>query len=241
MQKIEINTTQNVSIEFEAALLRDRVLAFGVDFLIMGGASLIISIIITIAFTSTAEYLYYFFIVPIIFFYSLAFETLNHGQSPGKRVMDLKVVKLNGAEPRSSDYVMRWAFRMVDIYLSFGVLAAIFIGSSNKNQRLGDMAAETTVIKIKPTRTLRLNDIININSIDNYQPVYPEVKKLSESNMLLVKSVIERYKAFPNQAHREAVHTLAVKVKEKIKVDQDTNGDLDFLQTLIKDYVVLTR
>ncbi|GAA0893755.1 RDD family protein [Fulvivirga kasyanovii] len=241
MQKIEINTTQNVSIEFEAALLRDRILAFIIDFLIMGGASIILSIIISIAFTSAAEYLYYLFIVPIIFFYSLAFETLNHGQSPGKRVMDLKVVKLNGAEPRSSDYVLRWAFRMIDIYLSFGVLAAIFIGSSNKNQRLGDMAAETTIIKIKPAKALRLNDIININSIDNYKPVFPEVKKLSESNMLLIKNVIERYKAFPNQAHREAMRMLVSKVKEEINVDQGSSRDIDFLQTLIKDYVVLTR
>ena len=241
MQKIEINTTQNVSIEFEAASLRDRIWAFIIDFLIMGGAALVISIIIAIAFTSAAEYLYYLFIVPIIFFYSLAFETLNHGQSPGKRVLDLKVVKLNGSEPRSSDYVLRWAFRMIDIYLSLGALASIFIGSSNKNQRLGDMAAETTVIKIKPSRALRLNDIININSIDNYEPVFPEVKKLSESNMLLIKSVIERYKAFPNQAHREAVHMMAGKVKEEINVDQGSARDVDFLHTLIKDYVVLTR
>lgn len=241
MQKIEINTTQNVSIEFEAALLRDRILAFIIDFLIMGGASIILSIIISIAFTSAAEYLYYLFIVPIIFFYSLAFETLNQGQSPGKRVMDLKVVKLNGSEPRSSDYVLRWAFRMIDIYLSFGVLAAIFIGSSNKNQRLGDMAAETTIIKIKPAKALRLNDIININSIDNYKPVFPEVKKLSEPNMLLIKNVIERYKAFPNQAHHEAMQMLVTKVKEEINVDQGSSRDIDFLQTLIKDYVVLTR
>lgn len=241
MQKIEINTTQNVNIEFEAASLRERIVAFFIDFLILAGSITILMIVMTATLGSGVEYAYYLVIVPIFLFYTLLFEILNHGQTPGKRAVDLKVVKINGSEPRSSDYVLRWAFRMIDIYFSLGALASIFISSSNKNQRLGDMAAETSVIKIKPSKILRFSDIIKINSIENYQPKFPEVKKLSEANMILIKNVLERYKEFPNRAHREAVHMLIDKVKVQTNIDQGSMPDIDFLKTLINDYVVLTR
>ncbi|UII19493.1 RDD family protein [Fulvivirga ligni] len=242
MQKIEINTTQNVSIEFEIAPLRDRIIGFVIDFLILMGSTFFLLTFGTV-FTGGLgmQYVLYLAVMPIFFFYSILMEVLNNGQTLGKKAMDIKVVKLNGLNPRSSDYILRWAFRMIDIYFSFGALASIFISSSNRRQRLGDMAAETTVIKIKPSQKLRFSDIIRINNIDTYQPKFPEVRKLSEDHMLLIKSVLERYRKFPNPAHRQALRTAVANVREKLSIDEIPMSDADFLKTLINDYVVLTR
>ena len=241
MQKIEINTTQNVSIEFEVASIRERILAFLLDILIMGGSAILLSLLLLAIFRENSKYLIYLLVTPIVYFYTIAFEVFNNGQSIGKKVLDIKVVKLNGNEPRTSDYVLRWAFRLIDIYSSAGILAVIFIGSSNKNQRIGDMAAETTVIKIKPSRILSLNDIDSIDSIERYEITYPQTKKFAESDMLLIKSVLDRYRSYPNQAHREALKMMVARVKEEIEIDQNSLSDTEFLQVLIKDYVVMTR
>lgn len=239
MQKIEINTTQNVSIEFEAAPLGERIGAFLLDILILSASSTVITLALSSLINPVT--IAYFIVIPLFLLYPLLFETLNNGQTPGKLIMKLKVVKLNGSEPGSSDYMLRWAFGIFDFYSSFGALAAIFISSSDKNQRLGDLAAETTVIRIKPSKALVFSDIIRINSIDNYEPKFPEVKKLTENNMLLIKNVLDRYKSFPNDAHREAIQMLVNKVKEQTNIDQGTMPNVAFLKQLINDYVVLTR
>ncbi|MBL3657136.1 RDD family protein [Fulvivirga sediminis] len=242
MQKIEINTTQNVSIEFEIASLRERIIGFVIDFLVIVVSGFVITLgVIIFSRGLGMQYVYYVVLAPIFLFYTILMEVLNNGQSLGKKAMDLKVVKINGDEPRSSDYMLRWVFRMIDIYFSLGALASIFVSSSNKGQRLGDMAAETTVIKIKPSQKLQFSDIIKINSIDNYEPKFPEVRKFSEEHMLLIKNVIDRYKKFPNPAHRKALQEMAKSAKERLYVDQVMMNDVDFLKTLINDYVVLTR
>ncbi|UII26151.1 RDD family protein [Fulvivirga maritima] len=242
MQKIEINTTQNVSIEFEIASLRERIIGFVIDFLVIVVSDLIIMFGVAMLTNGVGmQYIYYLALAPVFLFYSILMEVLNNGQSLGKKAMDLKVVKINGGEPRSSDYILRWVFRMIDIYFSLGALASIFVSSSNKGQRLGDMAAETTVIKIRPSQKLQFSDIIRINSIDNYEPKFPDVRRFSEENMLLIKNVIDRHKKFPNPAHRKALQEMAKSAKERLYVDHVMMSDAEFLKTLINDYVVLTR
>lgn len=80
-------------------------------------------------------------------------------------------------------------------------------------------------------------------SRDPYEPKYTQVKKLSESDMLLVQNVVLRYKRYKNKAHREALYTLCDKIKERLNLNDNEVSEegTDFLTTLIKDYIVLTR
>jgi hypothetical protein len=151
------------------------------------------------------------------------------------------VVKITGQEPSLNDYLTRWVFRMIDIYFSLGALASFLISSSDKNQRLGDILANTTIIKYKPNYNLNLSDLINRTTIENYQPKYPEVRKFKEEDMLLVKTVIERVRQYPNQAHYEALNTLVEKIKSQMNLKDIPRDKIEFLKTLLKDYIILTR
>jgi hypothetical protein len=150
-------------------------------------------------------------------------------------------VKITGKEAELSDYLLRWVFRSIDIYCCFGSIAAIFVSTSEKNQRLGDLLANTTVIKEKPSMNLFLTDILNISSKDNYTPVYPGVKKLKEEEMLVVKSVIERVRQYPNNAHKLALTEASLAMKKRLNLDNVQEEEIDFLKTLIKYFIVLTR
>lgn len=243
MASIEIVTSQNVPIEYELGGLRDRALAFLLDFVIIVGGILIIMLLFLMADPSRDAWLYiqFFVMIPIFFFYTLCMEIFNDGQSVGKMALRIKVVKLNGSEVTLSDYFIRWMFRMVDIYFSLGSIASMLVGSSDKGQRMGDIVANTTVIRLQPKHLMSLNDLLRIGTIDNYTPKFPEVKRLNEEDMLIVKTVIERYNKFPNPAHKQALEMTAKAIAKNIGVDKIPVNRTEFLKVVLRDYVVLTR
>src|SRR5687767_1240741 len=243
-QSIEIVTTQNVPIVYELAGLRDRALAFLLDSLIIWGAILILMLLFLAAgfFHNEEDAIFFLFlvVVPIFFFYTVLMEILNDGQSVGKLALRIKVVKLNGREVTLSDYMMRWIFRSIDIYFSAGSIASMLVTSSDKGQRLGDLLANTTIIRLQPRMNMTMNDLQRISTVENYQPKFPEVRKVSEEDMLLVKHVLERFQKFSNNAHKQALIETANAMAKQLKMDKAPNNKVEFLKVLLRDYIVLT-
>lgn len=243
MKSIEIKTTQNVTLEYELADLRDRVLAFLIDFLILSFVLLVLGLVGFSAFagSETALTVFSVFLTCVFLFYSLAFEIFSHGQSFGKMAMKIQVIKTVGGRATYSDYAARWVFRMIDIYFSLGGIASILISSSAKAQRIGDMVANTAVVKLTPQVDLDLEDLLRIQSRESYTPQFKEVKHLHEEDVLLIKSTLSRYQRYRNSAHQEAIGLLAQQMRSVLGLGAVPGNDLDFLKTLLKDYVVLTR
>lgn len=242
MQTIDIITTQNVTIQYALASVRDRMLSFFVDLVVLGVSLMLLLLVFTTLISSDGyRYFQYLIIFPFFLFYSLTQEILLNGQSIGKRLMGLKIVKLTGKEPTMSDYLIRWAFRFIDIWFSLGSIAIMLISSTDRQQRLGDLLANTAVIKLNPWSTVNLNEILSIHSMDTYTPKYPEVKKYSEQDMLFVKQALDRFKNFNNAAHREAITSLADKMAGQLSLPELPVNKAEFLKTLLNDYVVLSR
>ena len=237
MQKIDINTTQNVTIQYELAAWKDRVFAYIIDMVVLFGSIFLIALMFELALPQLSTVI----IVVLLFFYTPAFEIFNNGQSPGKKALGIKVVKLTGKKPTIKDYLFRWAFRIIDIYFSFGVIASVLIGSSAKGQRLGDLVANTTVIRVQPSLGVSLRDIMTINTQEHYQPVYKAASRFNEEEIILIKEVLDRVAKYPNTAHKMALKSLVDKVKERLDLEQAPLNQTKFLKTVIKDYVVLTR
>lgn len=248
MRTIEIKTTQNVTIEYELAILRDRVLAFFIDLIIMIVIYMIGFLLLIVSFgqaltDSDIGMGMMASILPIFgfVFYHFISEVLANGQTWGKKSLGIRVVRLDGKEPNVTDYLLRAIFYILDAILSLGVLAALLISSSARNQRLGDIAANTTVIKTRSSQYFQLSDILNIDTLEQYEPQFPQVRLLNEKDMLLAKNVISRYRSFGNDAHTHAVHELADKFAALLGITDVPKDKVTFLKTLIKDYIVLTR
>lgn len=247
MKTIDIKTSQNVVIEYELAALRDRLLGALLDVMIVFGSYFILLLLIISAtdggfLTGFVEYVL-FGLLPLAIFvlYQFLFELLGNGQSLGKRVMRTRVVKTDGSELEMSDFLVRAVFYLIDGFLSGGVVGSLAILSSSKHQRFGDYAANTTVVRLKSSIAFELNDILNIDSIDAYEPSYPQVRELSEEDMLVIKTAITRYQNHRNEAHREAILQLTKRLEKVLDIPNSPNPKLDFLKTLIRDYIVLTR
>lgn len=243
METINIRTTQNVIINYDLAPLRDRLIGLLIDALLVIAAFFLVFTLVS-SITEIGELLSAilpYLTILLFFVYTLSMEIFNKGQSLGKMTMGIRVLKLDGSDPSLSDYIIRSVFHLIDTYLCFGVLGSIFIATSENRQRMGDRAANTVVVKLNTTNMFNLNDILNISTIENYEPEYTEIKNISENDMLVVKNALLRHRNNPSTNNVSMIETLAAKMAKLLDVKEKPANNIEFLKTLIKDYIVLTR
>lgn len=242
MKQIEIKTSDRISIQFSIADLKDRGLAFLVDSGIMYAIIILLFMIrMTISPTSDPTNFSLVVLLPIFLFYTLFSEIISGGQTLGKKAMSLRAIKVNGQFAGPLDYMIRWLFRWIDIWMSFFVIGSVLINSTQYGQRLGDILAGTTVIKLSRSSNISLEDILKIENQENYTPQYPQVAQLSDADMIIVKKTLFRQQVFRNKAHDSLAHELADHLEKELKIKNTSKNDIEFLHTLLKDYVVITR
>lgn len=81
------------------------------------------------------------------FAYDVVFETLASGRTPGKRWMGLRVVRLGGAPVGFVASSVRNVLRIVDALPAFYLVGILSVMFTKNNQRLGDLAAGTVVVR----------------------------------------------------------------------------------------------
>lgn len=245
MRTINIRTTQNVTIEYELAAVSDRIFAYLLDMLLIATVHTVLSSMFLSAFDVADDgmivFIYGFMPFFELILYHFFMELFAAGQSFGKKAMGIQVVRTDGRQPTVGDYLLRAMFLITDVIFSFGIVAVLLISSSDRRQRLGDMTANTTVIKVKQNLRFVLSDILKINTLDDYVPLYPDVRKLSEQDMLLIKNILNRNAQFRNRAHADLITATVNQVREKLDIVEMPRDKTEFLRTLLRDYIVLTR
>ena len=246
MSELSINTTQNVIIKFTAASVGERMGAYALD------------LVIKISYLVTVFYIFYWLKIDQIFggdrwamiafmmilslpyvFYSLVLETLFEGQTLGKKICKIKVVKIDGYQASFGDYLIRWLLRLVDFISSSGLVGLVAMIISEKTQRLGDMASGTAVITLK--NKITINSTILEEISDAYVPVYPLVIKLSDNDIRIIK---ETYQA--TLVKKTVDFETVGKLKEKIEkvtgiVQKAGTTNEEFIKTILKDYNFYTQ
>lgn len=245
MSELTINTTQNVNINFQAASVGERILAYLVDFLVKTVYVLVLVYfffymlnlgrIINEMDGWTIFAIYSVLSLPIVF-YSLIQESFLEGQTIGKRVLRIKVVKIDGYQASFGDYLIRWVARIVDVGISGGIVGLIFMIANDKVQRIGDIAAGTAVITLKNKITISSSILEDID--DSYQPTYPLVIKLTDNDVRIIKETF-------NKALASNDLDVIVKLKDKIEsvtgIKNQSGNSKDFIKTVIKDYNYYTQ
>lgn len=244
MSELSINTTQNVRINFTAASIGQRILAFGTDLLIMIAYGILVGMLIGYSGLGdamgkmdgwSAAAIMIVLFIPITF-YSIFWESLFEGQTLGKRLLKIKVVKIDGYQASFGDYFIRWLFRLVDILASFGTAGFISIVVSEKSQRLGDIAAGTALISLKNDVSIDSTILEDIN--DDYVPVYPLVIKLSDNDVRIIKDNFQRAKKHNDY---EIIRKLKDKIQTVTGIKNQSGNDVDFIKTILKDYNYYTQ
>lgn len=245
MSELSITTTQNVNINFNTASAGDRMLAYLLD-LVIWIAYYIVIFVVIFEVTGFNDYLsefdqwsqravYMFFFLPIML-YTLVLESLMEGQTLGKRIMKIKVIKIDGYQAGFGDYLIRWLFRLIEVTPPFSVVGIICLMVTGKTQRLGDLAAGTAVISLKNDITINHTILKEIN--DTYIPVYPLVIKLSDNDVRIIK---ETYEASIRATDFEMISKLQDKVEAVTGIRSVSANATAFIDTILNDYNFYTQ
>jgi uncharacterized RDD family membrane protein YckC len=167
-EKLIIETPEQTSIEFPLAGIGSRFLAVLIDTLIQFAVLIVLGLIFvglgfsfsvagfgqssTAAVWISAILIFVYFL--LMYGYFMLFESIWNGQTPGKRLTHIRVIKDSGQPITAIDAVARNLLRLVDqlpIAYGIGVLCAWI---SPQSKRLGDYVAGTVVVHEKPFETV---------------------------------------------------------------------------------------
>ncbi|MFT4022367.1 MAG: RDD family protein [Flavihumibacter sp.] len=246
MPIVRLDTGFNIEIDFRTAAFHQRILAWGIDLAIQFFYLLAIYKMAGDLFAGGGwSWLEIVFILPVVF-YNLVLELLFNGQTPGKKLMKISVTAADGGQPSFSQYALRWIFRPIDmpwwlvatvfydgwpgftLLFAFGGMASYFY--SGKSQRIGDLLAGTLVIDNRATSSW--NDTAFMELTDDYTAKFPEVMRLSDRDINTIKQLL-----LSASVRRNNDYLLHVAQRIKTVLGIDTHMDeLDFMETLLKDY-----
>lgn len=236
MENINIVTNQDVVINYKPAGIGERLIAAFLDYLIK---FVILIVFILIINASTGAESTFLIGVSIIFTililaYDLILETIFHGQSFGKKLRNIKVVKIDGSEPSFYSYFIRWLFSLVDVTFSSGAVAIVSISISKNHQRIGDIAAKTTVVKLSHSESI--DRTIFTKVYQDYSIIFPEVNKLNDSDLSIVKEVLELNFKLDTPDNIEEINQYTYdSISNKMGISPNMNY-IDFFRTILKDY-----
>jgi len=236
MDEFQIETAQNVGINQNVAGIGDRLLAYLIDtiiiFLYALGSILLLGALDLDMGDAWAIYL----LVNLpAFLYYVLLETFWDGKTVGKSIMKTRVVKLDGSKPSFANYFVRWIIRVIDVVMTFGGAATLTILIKGNGQRIGDIAAGTTVISEQ--QTISIKDTILKEIPLDYVPTYSQVTVLNDKDIQMVKNLYDEAVRKGNHniivnLHYRLIKVMAVEPKEK---------PIDFVSKVIKDYNYYTQ
>lgn len=245
MNTIVIPTTQNIELEYPVANPSDRLLSGMIDLAAVIGYSWIWFSILD-SYQSyddlggyASDVMYQLAALPAMT-YSLWTELWFQGQTLGKKLFNLRTIRLDGASPGFSEYSLRWLLKIIDVWMSATILlpglpGMIALTVGKKGQRLGDLAAGTSVVKLRLVTTF--NDTIFVETAEDYKVSFPEVNNLSDRDISILKEVMDAGNKNQNEA---LLLRLSVKVKEVTGITTEMAPG-PFLTTVLKDYNFLFR
>ncbi len=247
--KIRIQTAQNVEIEYEVAGLGYRLQAALIDAAIFVGyyaAIYILYVPLGFGGPGTAWTVYILAAPPVpLLLYPLICELVLDGQTVGKRAMNLKVVRVDGGEPSIGAYLLRWIFWIVEAnplvaVTGLGAISIVSVVTSRYGQRVGDIAAGTTVVRMqkdenRPIEISRLGDNLLPT---NAEVLFPTASRLSPEQVGAIREVIE---AAESGVDSDIYTPLAYGIADVIGVPTATTGIPEsFVRRVLDDYIALS-
>ncbi|MDM1407110.1 RDD family protein [Myroides sp. DF42-4-2] len=240
MAKLTINTTQNIEIDFKAAAVGERILAFILD-MIFKILYLIVFYYVNSLFKLSSYFsadvwsvnAYWLVVSLPVVFYTVFFEVIMQGETPGKKILGIRVIKIDGYQATVVDYFVRWILRVLDILASNGIVAIFSIIFTQNSQRLGDILAGTTVVSTK--NRIHIGTTIFREVEEEYVPVLPQVIRLSDADIGVVQEIYLRYKASRDFS---LIKALARKLESELEIDSATLelSNQQFVELVLKDY-----
>jgi uncharacterized RDD family membrane protein YckC len=242
-RSISVRTPESIAFSYELAGLGSRFLALAVDMAlqvlilvaILWGFALIGSqaskpAMKTSIPVATAESFAVAVIVTILFLvffgYFIAFEAFWNGQTPGKKLLGIRVVRDGGYPLDLAGSFIRNLVRVGEFVLGLYAMSAVATLLSSENKRLGDMAAGTIVV-----RDARAHSLAAIRERANLEQ-QPRSAMLSDEEHALIARFVARRDGMAAEHRRALAAQIADRVRTRVSRDLQHLGDEELIERL---------
>lgn len=244
--RLTIDTPEQIQLEFPLAGIGSRFLAVFVDTLLQ--AVIYTAGIVVIA--TTAPYLKYlpetyfrrlspnwaaaliiFFLFAVYWGYFAFFEIIWRGQTPGKRLAKIRVIKESGRPINAYEAIARNLMRAVDYLPGMYITGLVTMMISPQNRRLGDYVAGSVVVHDKLPELIRpdWSSAPRVASTDR------SISKISPEELVLIETFLQRRWDLDPAVRQDTAYKIAMRITAKTGIQraQEQSND-DFLEMIAK-------
>lgn len=208
--RVAISTPEGLELEYSLAGVASRIFAGWVDYMMRILVVGAVTLLAYLAGGGVAGAIALAISVFIgLFVYDIAFEVWGGGQTPAKRWNGLRVVMDDGRPIGFAASAVRNLIRLIDVWLSFGVVAMVSVLATKRDQRLGDLAAGTLVIR-EPKSTPRRES--------QYVAIAPgvDVTAVSAAEVAAVRDFLSRREELAPAARARVAENLTRRLEPKV-------------------------
>ncbi len=240
-----VETPEQTSLEFTVAGIGSRFLALLVDSLAQLGLIILVAALAFAALfflagkvaVSRAWIIAFVLITAFLVLdgYFLFFEILWSGQTPGKRLIGIRVIKDNGRRLSAAESVARNLLRIVDQmpgFYAIGMLVAFF---NDQNKRLGDFVAGSLVVREASLAQMKQHWNHLDPSLVAHAPL--GAAQLTVDDLILIESFLSRRYDLEPAVRRRMAGEILGHVQSKLTITPGQHPDVEpLLEAAAREY-----
>ena len=238
--KLTIETPEQIPLEFPLAGIGSRFLAIALDTLIQALGFLLILFIAATLLPTAARFTpraltwaaAIFLLCAFVLYsgYYALFEIFWNGQTPGKRLVRLRVISDSGRPVTVYEAVVRNLLRIIDQLPGLYVVGIISVFLTARNKRVGDIVAGTVVVHEKAMQEAQPDFAIPAAST----APSPGLQISAEELELIERFLQRRYDLIP-EVRRQNAEQIAARLRARLGVAQDgAASPEDYLESLAR-------
>jgi len=238
--QLTIDTPEQISLEFNLASAGSRFLALAIDTALQTGGFLVLAIVafglwLMAAFVPGSGGLRTWALAVLVLLafviyygYFAIFEALWSGQTPGKRIIGLRVIGISGRPITVYEAILRNVVRIADQFPGVYAIGILTVFLTSNHQRLGDLAAATVVVH---ERSLERDDTWET------RPVRARygAARLAAEDVAVIEAFLRRRIDLPDVRRERSALQIAEHVRHRLNVTT-TDADETFLEDVAAEY-----
>jgi uncharacterized RDD family membrane protein YckC len=240
LEKLNIDTPEQVALEFSLATIGSRFLAVAIDTIIQIACAIALLLVVAAGIWATGALglaarpwvLAVLVIGGFVIYYGYfaVFETLWNGQTPGKRVIGLRVIHASGRPISAWEAILRNVVRLVDQMPAIYAIGIVSVFVTERSQRLGDLAAGTVVVHERLAE-----------SLDDVAPQRRAARsahgarRLAPEEISVIELFFSRRGQLDGYARMRTAHQIARRVRERLEINAQLD-DEQLLEDVVAEY-----
>lgn len=242
LEKLSIDTPEQIALEFHLASIGSRFLALAIDTLIQAAAAAALLALAVSARLMAGPSLpgapTWVLAAVVIGWFSLYygyfafFEARWNGQTPGKRSLSLRVIHTSGRPLSVYEAILRNVLRIVDQMPGIYAVGIVSVFVTERSQRLGDLAASSVVVH----EGVASGDTSTVD-VGSRSAATPRrgANRLTDDEVMLIEAFLRRRRELDGVARVQAAARIAGRLRARLELDE-TGENEPFLEDLLAEY-----